>query len=66
MPERLPQHKHCIACGRAVSPKDEYCSESCEQERTDILAKKKRQLLLLYAISVGVVVVAFILAMVPT
>jgi predicted nucleic acid-binding Zn ribbon protein len=63
MPERLPQHKHCYTCGKAVSPKDEYCSDDCERERFEMLAKKKRQLLLLYAISVGVVIVAFVLAM---
>jgi predicted nucleic acid-binding Zn ribbon protein len=64
MPERLPQHKHCITCGKAVSPKDEYCSDDCERRRVDTLARKKKQLLLLYAISIGVVIVAFILAMV--
>jgi predicted nucleic acid-binding Zn ribbon protein len=64
MPERLPQHKHCLTCGRAVSPKDEYCSEACERERMDTLNRKKRQLLMLYAVSVVVVIVAFILAVV--
>jgi predicted nucleic acid-binding Zn ribbon protein len=53
-----------MTCGRAVSPKDEYCSESCERKRDETLQKKKRQLLLLYAISVGVVVVAFLLTVV--
>jgi predicted nucleic acid-binding Zn ribbon protein len=53
-----------MTCGRAVSPKDEYCSDDCERRRVDTLAKKKKQLLLLYAISIGVVIVAFVLTMV--
>jgi predicted nucleic acid-binding Zn ribbon protein len=64
MPERLLQHKHCLTCGRATSPKKEYCTDDCERERMEMLHKKKRQLLMLYAVSVAVVIVAFVLAMV--
>ncbi len=62
MAERLPQHKHCLTCGRAISPKNEYCSDECEEKRINTLQKKKRQLLILYAISVVIVIVAFLLA----
>lgn len=64
MPEKLPQHKHCMTCGRAVSPKKEYCSDDCKEERFSTIQKKKKQLLILYAVSIGVVIVAFIIALV--
>jgi predicted nucleic acid-binding Zn ribbon protein len=64
MPERLPQHKHCLSCGRATSPKKEYCSDDCETERIEMLQRKKKQLMMLYAVSVAVVIVAFVLAVV--
>lgn len=64
MPERLVQHKHCLTCGRAISAREEYCSEECEAERISTLRKKKKQLLILYIGSVIVLLLAVIFAMV--
>ncbi len=64
MAEKLPQHRHCMTCGMAVSPKKEYCSDECKEERLKIIQKKRRQLLLLYAVSIAVVIVAFIITLV--
>lgn len=61
MPERLPQHKHCLSCGKAISPSKEYCNDECKQTRIDLIKKKRRQLLMLYAVSVIVVVLAVVL-----
>jgi predicted nucleic acid-binding Zn ribbon protein len=64
MPERLPQHKHCLNCGRAVSPSKEFCTEECETERIGMLRRKRRQLLILYVGSVVVLLLAVIFSMV--
>ena len=64
MPERLAQHKHCLTCGKAVSPKVEYCSEECETERMNTLKKKRKQLLILYIGSVVILILAVLFTMV--
>ncbi len=53
-----------MTCGRAVSPKKEYCSDECKEERFNTIRRKKKQLMILYAVSVAVVVVAFVIALV--
>jgi predicted nucleic acid-binding Zn ribbon protein len=51
MKERIAQHRHCRTCGKAFVGDDPYCGVECSGASKDKLAKKKRQLLILYAIS---------------
>ena len=44
---KIPQHKHCLACGRAIKVKDETCSAECKAE-WDKTVKRKRFWLLVY------------------
>ncbi|TET90572.1 MAG: DUF2116 family Zn-ribbon domain-containing protein [Methanomassiliicoccales archaeon] len=60
MPERLPQHKHCLNCGRAVSASKDFCSDDCEEDRIGMLRRKRRQLLILYVGSIIVLLMAVI------
>lgn len=59
MVERLPQHRHCRNCEKAIPFKEEFCDEKCESEYRNKLLKKKRQLQYFYAL----MAIIFILAM---
>jgi predicted nucleic acid-binding Zn ribbon protein len=54
MKERIAQHRHCRTCGRAFVGDDPYCTEECRGVNKDKMAKKKKQLLILYAISFAI------------
>lgn len=46
--ERIPQHRHCAECGKAMVGTEKYCSDECKAKRENLIRKKKRQLLMLY------------------
>jgi predicted nucleic acid-binding Zn ribbon protein len=58
MVERVPQHRHCQNCDRAVPYKDKFCDEKCENEYKSKLRMKKRQLIYFYLAMVAVFVVS--------
>ncbi len=62
MTEKIPQHRHCSKCGKAFLGEDRFCSEECKVSNTDLLKKRKRQLLLLYGLTVVVLIAALLLA----
>lgn len=60
MVEKIPQHSHCSQCGKAYVGEGRFCSEGCREPHAANLKKRKRQLLLLYALSLIVLAVAVI------
>lgn len=59
--ERIPQHKHCVVCGKAyVGGDGRYCSSECKSDKTDELKKSKRKLLLIWAVAVAIMLVAIV------
>lgn len=62
MNQKIAQHKHCRSCGKAFVGDGRYCSEGCEQGNEAALKRKKRQLLILYAISVVIMIGAVLLS----
>jgi predicted nucleic acid-binding Zn ribbon protein len=59
--ERVPQHRHCQNCDRAVPYKDKFCGEDCENEYKGKLRMKKRQLVYFYLAMVAVFIVSIAL-----
>lgn len=57
MSEKIPQHRHCSKCGKAFIGESRFCSEECQAVSKDTLKKRKRQLILLYAVSLIVLLV---------
>jgi predicted nucleic acid-binding Zn ribbon protein len=55
---KIAQHHHCRKCGKAFVGEDEFCSEECKGTSTQLIQKKKKQLLFLYAISLIILVIA--------
>jgi predicted nucleic acid-binding Zn ribbon protein len=64
MNQRIAQHKHCRTCGKAFVGEGRYCSEACEKSNVETLRKKKRQLLLLYLVSVLIMIGAVVLSVI--
>lgn len=61
MTDKIPQHGHCQQCGKAYIGDDRFCSDECRGKGTTNIKKRKRQLLLLYAITFAVLIVALFL-----
>jgi predicted nucleic acid-binding Zn ribbon protein len=60
MADRIPQHKHCRQCGKAFIGDEQYCSAECGSQGKDILKKRKRQLIILYVLTMFILCVAVI------
>lgn len=54
--ERIPQHRHCGACGNAHTNKGRFCSDACMEKKKIEINKKKRQLFVLWIIAAAVLV----------
>lgn len=54
----IPQHTHCITCGRAIPLGEKFCSEECERAHKETIRKKKNQLLVLYLVAIIVMLLA--------
>jgi len=52
--ERIPQHRHCLACGNAFAKEGKYCSDSCLETKKSELLKKKRKYLMIEAVFIVV------------
>ncbi len=58
MVERVPQHKHCKNCDRAIPYKDEFCDDKCEKDWKTKITSKKRQLIYFYGLMVAIMILA--------
>jgi predicted nucleic acid-binding Zn ribbon protein len=64
MNQKIAQHKHCRACGKAFVGEKRYCSEECETGNVQTLKRKKRQLLILYVVSVIIMIGALLVSVI--
>ena len=58
--EKIPQHKHCSQCGKAFIGNEKYCSTECKTSGQKMLKTRKRQLLILYVVTLAILTVAVI------
>jgi predicted nucleic acid-binding Zn ribbon protein len=56
--EKIPQHRHCAACGKAFVGDGRFCSPACQETSTSEVKGKLRKYLILEVILVAVVVIA--------
>ena len=42
--ERIPQHRHCVNCGKAFVGEGRFCSESCKETAGDEVKGKLKKL----------------------
>jgi predicted nucleic acid-binding Zn ribbon protein len=62
MVERIPQHKHCRNCDKAVPVDREYCDEDCEQQHKARVKAKKKQLQIFYVVMIVIFIFALLLS----
>ena len=56
--ERIPQHRHCLNCGRAYTGDGKYCGKECEESKTAEIKKKKNVLLIIWLAAVALMLFA--------
>ena len=56
--EKIPQHRHCVVCGKAFVGEGKFCSDACRDSSSDEVKSKLRKYLLLEVVLVAVVIVA--------
>jgi predicted nucleic acid-binding Zn ribbon protein len=61
--DRIPQHRHCKECDKAIPLKDKFCDEKCEKDWKDKMLAKKRQLLYFYMAMVAILLFAVVLGL---
>lgn len=55
--ERIPQHRHCIYCGKAyITGEGRYCSAECKSKKADELRASKRKLLIIWAVAAAIMI----------
>lgn len=59
--EKIPQHKHCSECGKAFIGTERYCSTECMKVGDKRLKTRKRQLLILYVVTLTILTVAVLI-----
>ncbi|NLL95230.1 MAG: DUF2116 family Zn-ribbon domain-containing protein [Thermoplasmatales archaeon] len=58
---RIPQHRHCIRCGKAFVGEGGYCTDLCRDTKQAELKASKRKLLAMWGISALIVIAAIVL-----
>ena len=58
---KIPQHRHCQVCGKAIKAKEEMCSERCKKDWENTV-KRKRFWLMAYGLSAAVLVLVLVMA----
>jgi len=59
MGEKLPQHKHCKVCRKAVLVDEDFCDDMCKLEFQTQMKKKRNSYLLLLVFAVLLMMMAF-------
>jgi predicted nucleic acid-binding Zn ribbon protein len=62
MSEKLLQHKHCRYCEKAITLKEDYCSQDCRLQHQMMMKKKRNQLYILMAIAMGIMLVTLFMS----
>lgn len=53
----LAAHQHCEICGKVVGVGERWCSSECETKHAEAQRYKKRQMWILLALIVGILIV---------
>lgn len=59
--EKIPQHKHCSQCGKAFIGDSRYCSAECKNKGEKMMKARKRNLIVLYMVTLMILTVAVII-----
>ncbi len=48
MKPRLVDHRHCRVCGKAIPPKEEFCSDECRSKFEEARERERKARRMLY------------------
>ena len=55
--ERIPQHRHCVYCGKAyITGEGRYCSMDCKSKKADELKASKKKLLIIWVVAAAIMI----------
>lgn len=57
--DRIPQHRHCVNCGKAFVGEGQFCSPACKETAGDEVKGKLRKLGLIW-VAIVVVTIALV------
>ena len=57
----VPQHAHCLMCGKSIPYGETLCSEDCKQKYQRLLKRRKIMVYLMYGI-IAALIVIFVLS----
>ena len=61
---KIVDHRHCMTCGRAISPDKKFCSEECRMKYEEARMRERRMrkmLRIIYAVMIGALLVMIML-----
>jgi predicted nucleic acid-binding Zn ribbon protein len=62
MVERIPQHKHCRECSKAIPADRAYCDDECETRHISKIRAKKKQLQIFFIVMTAIFIFSLILS----
>ena len=54
---RIPQHAHCLMCGKSIPFGETLCSEECKQKYQTLLKRRKIIVYLMYGMLAALIVI---------
>lgn len=60
--QRIPQHKHCMICNKAIPAKTRICSDECQEEYDKLDKKRKNYMYIMYGLFF-VIIIMVVLSM---
>ncbi len=55
--EKIPQHRHCVSCGKAFVGEGRFCSQQCKDTAGDEVKGKLRKLGLIWVAIVAITII---------
>ena len=56
----IPQHVHCLMCGKSIPFGETLCSEECKQKYQTLLKRRKIIIYLMYGMIAAIIVIVVV------
>ncbi|MDY6986231.1 MAG: DUF2116 family Zn-ribbon domain-containing protein [Candidatus Thermoplasmatota archaeon] len=60
IPKEIPEHKHCMICGKSISVDKDFCSDKCRDEYNSIMKRRKRSNYIMIIVLIILMAVLFV------
>ena len=58
--QRIPQHKHCMICHKAIPAKEDLCSEECKEKYEQLDRKRRNYMYIMYGLFAMIIVMVML------